>query len=196
MSTTFQLPEWLPVAEPPPSPPVDDHRIEALVNRFIAGKQETLFLAPDAFYRLSGATAVGDAPATVQRLKDLRAATLEQARDDGERSVLGPRLDLHIDDAKDGIDRHVAEQRRVHQRQILSERQALIRRAAELEHDNGDKIAGLAEANASAAIELARMDGQPEGPAIDEARSAVWRTAIDQRIASGKARRPSSCSIR
>jgi hypothetical protein len=184
MSTAFQLPEWFPVAEPPPSPPVDDHRVEALVNRFIAGKQEALFLAPDAFYRLSGGTAVDDALATVQRLKDLRAATLEQARDDGERSVLGPRLDLHIDDAKDGIDRHVAEQRRGHQRQILSERQALIRRAAELEHDNDDKIAGLAEANASVARETARMDGEPDGPAAQAARSAVWLAAIRGRIAN------------
>ncbi|MBN9086277.1 MAG: hypothetical protein J0J01_05175 [Reyranella sp.] len=69
---------------------------------------------------------------------------------------------------------------------VLSERQALILRAAELEHDNDDKIAGLAEANASAASELARIDGQPETPSIDGARSAVWRTAIDQRIAGGK----------
>src|SRR3954468_18153094 len=115
MSTAFQLPEWLPVAEPPPSPPVDDHRVEALVNRFIAGKQEALFTAPDAFYRLSGGDAVEGAPATVERLKDLKTSVLEQARDDGERAALGPRLDLHIDDANDGIDRHVAKQRRVHQ---------------------------------------------------------------------------------
>ena len=59
----------------------------------------------------------------------------------------------------DGIDRHVAEQRRVYQRQVVSQRQALIQRAAELEHDNDDKIMGLAEANATAAGEGARMDG-------------------------------------
>jgi hypothetical protein len=187
MSTAFQLPEWLPVAEPPPSPPVDDHRVEALVNRFIAGKQEALFTAPDAFYRRSGADALDGAPATVQRLKELKAATLEQARDDGERAALAPRLDLHIGDANDGIDRHVAEQRLLHQRQILSDRQALILRAAELEHDNDDKIAGLAEANGSAAQETARMDGRTERPAMDEARSAVWCTVIGQRIAAGKA---------
>jgi hypothetical protein len=186
MSTAFQFPEWFPTAEPsPPLPPVDDHRIEALVNRFIAGKQEALFTAPDAFYRLSGADAVDGAPAAMQRLKHLKATTLERARDDGERAALGPRLDLHMDDANDGIDRHVAEQRRMHQRQILSERQALIQRAAELEHDNDDKIAGLAEANASTALELARMNGQAEKPLAAAARSTIWRTAIDQRLASG-----------
>lgn len=186
MSTAFQFPEWFPSAEPPPPPPpVDDHRIEALVNRFIAGKQEALFTAPDAFYRLKGADAVEQAPAAVQRLKDLKGTTLERARGDSERAALGPRLDLHIDDANGGIDRHVAEQRRVHQRQILTERQALIRRAAELEHDNDDKIAGLAEANASTAVELARMTGEPESLSAQAARSTIWRTAIGHRIASG-----------
>jgi hypothetical protein len=187
MSTAFQFPEWFPSAEPPlPSPPVDNHRIEALVNRFIAGKQEALFTAPNAFYRLQGSDAVEHAPSAVQRLKDLRATTLEGARDDGERAALGPRLDLHIDDANDGIDRHVAEQRRVHKQQILSERQALIRRAAELEHDNDDKIAGLAEANASTALELAQMSGDAEGPVVHAARSTIWRTAIEHRLAGGK----------
>src|SRR3954471_3430873 len=108
MSTAFQLPEWLPVAEPPPSPPVDDHRVEGLVNRFIAGKQEALFTAPDAFYRLEGGDALDGQPALAQRLQDLRTSTLEQARDDSERAALGPRLNLHIDDAMDGAGRHVS----------------------------------------------------------------------------------------
>jgi hypothetical protein len=50
--TSFEIPEWL-VAQsvPPPLPPVDDHRVEDLVNGFIAGKQDALFDAPDAYYR-------------------------------------------------------------------------------------------------------------------------------------------------
>jgi hypothetical protein len=51
MSTPFEIPEWLFQAAPP-STPVDDHRVEALVNHFIARKQDALFTAPDAFYRL------------------------------------------------------------------------------------------------------------------------------------------------
>ncbi|HEY4169911.1 MAG TPA: hypothetical protein VGM96_24180 [Reyranella sp.] len=112
MSTAFQIPEWLFQAAPPPTP-VDDHRVEALVNHFIAGKQEALFTAPDAFYRLEGGDAIQGQPAINDRLQVMRAATLDLARDDSERAALGPRLDLHIDDAADGIDRHVAEQRRV-----------------------------------------------------------------------------------
>jgi hypothetical protein len=190
MSTAFQIPEWL-LQAPSPLPPVDDHRVEALVNRFIAGKQEALFTAPDAFYRLEGDDAVQGRPAIADRLQALRAATLDLARDDGERAALGPRLDLHVDDATDGIDRHVAEQRRVHQRQVVSERQALIQRAAELEHDNDHKIVALAEANASAARARARVDGiGPDSPedaaAVLGARSSILRTAINERIANGK----------
>jgi hypothetical protein len=190
MSTAFEIPEWL---LPPPTPPtpVDDHRVEALVNRFIAGKQEALFTAPDAFSRLQGADAVQDRPAIDDRLQALRAATLDLARDDGERAALEPRLDLHIDDAADGIDRHVAAQQSVYQRQVVSRRQALIQRAAELEHDDDGKIMGLAEANATAAGEGARMDGiAPDSPeaaaAALGARSNILRTAIDERIANGK----------
>src|SRR3954471_9377470 len=149
MSARFEFPEWLGEQAAPPLPPVDDHRVEGLVNRFIAGKQEALFVAPDAFYRQQGGDAIDGAPAIAERLQDLRTATLDQARDDGERAALGPRLDLHIDDAMDGIGRHVAAPQTVRQRQIISERQRLIQRAAALEHDNDDKIAGLAEAHAS-----------------------------------------------
>ena len=134
---------------PPPPLPVDDHRVESLVNNFIAGKQDALFDAPDAYYRQQGADALDGAPAIAERLQDLRSATLDLARDDGERAALAPRLDLHIDDAMDGIGRHVAAQRLVFQRNTLGTRQALIRRAAALEHDNDGKIAGLAEAHAA-----------------------------------------------
>lgn len=64
-------------------------------------------------------------------------------------------------------------------------------RAAELEPDNDDKIAGLAEAQASAARELARLDGvAPDSPEeidiLHGARSQILRTAIEQRIANAE----------
>ena len=90
----------------------------------------------------------------------MRDGTIDQADDDRLRAALGRRLDLHIADASDGIDRHAGAQRDILNRQIISERQDLIQRAAELEHTDDDKLAGLAEANASAAQELARLTGQ------------------------------------
>jgi hypothetical protein len=189
MSVPFEIPDWLMPTDPPQAPSdtadVDPHRIEDLVNRFIAGKQEALFTGPDAYYRTTGGDAVDGAPAILDRLSDLRTATLASAGDDGTRFVLGPRLDAHLDDAGDGIDRHVAAQRDALTRQIIGERENLIQRAAQLEHNNDDKLAGLAEAHASAAQELARMNGEPEAAAMDAARSAIWRTAIDQRLTNG-----------
>src|SRR5579883_171272 len=78
MSTSFEIPSWLlrESSPSPPPPPVDDHRVEDLVNNFIAGKQDALFNAPDAYYRTTGADAVDGAPAITQRLQDLRTATL------------------------------------------------------------------------------------------------------------------------
>jgi len=193
MSKTIEIPDWLLRESPPspPPPPVDDHRVEGLVNGFIAGKQVALFDAPDAYYRTEGADAVDGAPAITQRLQDLRNAALDQARDDGERAALAPRLDAHLDDAMDGIRRHVAAQQTVRQRGIIATRQALIQRAAQLEHDNDDKIAGLAEAHASAARELARLSGvepgsDDEADILNAARSQILRAAIEQRIANAK----------
>ena len=192
MAVPFEIPEWLvDQSAPPPPPPVDDHRVEGLVNGFIAGKQDALFDAPDAYYRTEGADALDGAPAIAQRLQDLRSATLTLARDDGERAALAPRLDAHIDDAMDGIGRHVAAQRLVFQRNTLGTRQALIQRAAALEHDNDGKIAGLAEAHASAAQELARLSGiapgsNDEADVLNAARSQILRTAIEQRIANAR----------
>ena len=98
----------------------------------------------------------------------------------------------------DGIDRHVEEQRLVFQRNTLGTRQALIRRAAELEHDNDDKITGLAEAHAGAARELARLDGvDPDSPEEADvgaaARSEILRSAIDSASPTpGRSRRSTS----
>jgi hypothetical protein len=84
--SSFRLPDWLPQAPPPPPrPPVDDRRIENLLNGCIAGRHDALLTAPDAFYRREGGAAIEAQPGIVRRLQELRTATLEQARDDDER---------------------------------------------------------------------------------------------------------------
>ena len=206
MSVPFEIPDWLiPTDDPPPdTSAVDPHRVEDLVNRFIAGKQDALFTGPDAHYRTTSGDAVRRLPYITNRLTDLKNEQLAgplpyypqssaglvpenliQPLTDGDRAALGERLDAHIADAMDGINRHITAQRDVFNRQTIAERQRLIQRAATLEHNNDDKLAGLAEAHASAAQELARMNGEPKAAAMDAARSAIWRTAIDQHLANG-----------
>ena len=90
----------------------------------------------------------------------------------------------------DGIGRHVAAQRTVHQRQIVATRQALIRRAAELEHDNDDKIAGLPRPMPAPPRSwpgsTASRPARPRRRSAQAARSQILRSAIDQRIANAR----------
>jgi len=183
----FSLPDWWADAPQPP-PPVDADRIEGLANRLIAASQDALHNAPDALFGKSGADAVEAAPVVAAQLSDLRDATLDLALDEHERQALTDRLERYHSVSLDDIDRHVAEQRNVLARHTIADRQALNLRAAGLEH-NEDVLPGLAGAHAQAAQALARLDGMPEEPAMQTARSAVWRSAIDQRLADGEGAR-------
>ncbi len=53
MSAPFEISDRLMPKDdaPPDISAVDPHCVEDLVNRFIAAKQDALFLAPDAYYR-------------------------------------------------------------------------------------------------------------------------------------------------
>lgn len=91
-------------------------------------------------------------------------------------------------DAGEGIRRHVAAQSLEWQRDTANARLALIRNTFELEPDDDDKLIDLGEAYASAAIELARINGDPDGgrASVTEARSSLWRRTIDRRLAAGQ----------
>ena len=194
MSADFSFPEgWASAPAPPPPPPapsspVDPHRIESLANRFIAASHGVLHGAPDAFFARAGAHALDGAPAVAARLSHLRDATLELARDEAERRALAGRLAPYHELALADVDRHVAAQQGVFARQAIAERQALTLQAAGLAH-NEDALPGLAEAHATAARALARLEGRPEAPAMQAARSTLWRHAIDQRLAAGQGER-------
>ena len=177
MAEFYFPPEWenVPPAE---LPEVDPDRIEGLQNGFLAATQAALHTNPDAFYRTTGQDAVEGVPALQEQLSQLREAALAQAQDDGERAALAPRLDANLIYVQGGIDRHVAAQKQVRNRQIIAERQALNQRAAELDHHDDESLVGFAEAHANAAQALARLTGADEEPAMLAARSAIWRSAI------------------
>ena len=135
-------PEWenLP---PPQLPDVDPDRIEGLHNGFLAATQDALHNAPDAFYRKTDQDAVDGLPALQEQLSQLRDAALDQANDDGERQALAPRLDANLTYLQDGIARHVAAQKQVRNHQIISQRQSLTQRAAELAHNDDQSLSAL-----------------------------------------------------
>jgi hypothetical protein len=174
--------------EPDERTVANETRVEQLVNDFIAGRQHTLHNADDAFFRQRGDGAIRAAPEVDRMLRQMREAALEQAANDDQRQLLARRLDAQMRDAGDVIGRHVAAQSLEWQRDTAAARQALIRNAFELEADDDDKLVGLAEAYATAARELARIDGAPDGGAatVAEARSSIWRGAIDRRLSIGQ----------
>jgi hypothetical protein len=182
----FSFPsEWGDLPSPP-SPNIDPDRIEGLQNGFLAATQDALHTAPDAFYLKRGQDAVEGAPALQERLFQMRDDALAQAKDDNERAALTPRLDANLTYIQAGIDRHVAAQKRLRNQRIAEGRQILNLRLATLEHDDDSILPSVAEANASVAQHLARLRSEPEEPAMLAARSAVWRNAIDQRLANGQ----------
>ena len=139
MAEFYFPPEWenLPL---PQLPDVDPDRIEGLHNGFLAATQDTLHTNPDAFYRKTGQDAVEGVPALQEQLSQLRDAVLGQAKDEGERAALAPRLDANLAYLQDGVDRHVAAQTQVRNHQIISERQTLTQRAAELAHNDDQSL--------------------------------------------------------
>jgi hypothetical protein len=81
MSARFVIPDWMVPADPAPQPDltdVDPYRVEHLVNRFIAAKQDALFIAPDAYYRHEGSDAVQLHPHITNRLTGLKDELLLQ----------------------------------------------------------------------------------------------------------------------
>jgi len=186
MSAEFVFPEWMmSTGEPTRPAPADSHRVAHMVNRFIAAKQDALYEAPDAFYRRKGADALANELAVVTRLTDLRDAALRQASDE-DRLALAAQLEAQLADATDGIGRHVKKERDQFAQDVTAERHRLIERAAALDPNDDEKLAGLAAANASVAQARAILSGEPAAPAIAAARSAVWKSAIDQRMATGQ----------
>jgi hypothetical protein len=154
--------------DPPPPPPIDpmvareekianDTRVESELNRFIAAKQDALFEAPDAYFRTQGRDAVDGASQAIQDLHDTKQNLLDGLANDYQRKRLGDALDAQMVLARDDISRHIAEQSRVWQRQVPSNRIDLLSKEAVLHRDDDDLVDALSEAASNAACDPERV---------------------------------------
>ncbi len=144
---------------------------EALQNAFLRARANAL---DDGLFRLKGAAAIAEAPAAEGRLGILRDALLEQAGSPDQRTILGPDLDTHLALARDEIARHVARATEAWDRDVRAERIRLLNDQARRDYADPEKLALYADAAASASA-------RP-----DEARSGLWRAAIDAALTAGQ----------
>ncbi len=182
---------------PPPDPRIareqaiaDNTRAESELNRFIATKQDALFVAPDAFYRTQGADAIRTAPFVLDSLSRLNEDALDGLANDAQRRKLGPALDAHLQLTRDDIARHVSEQSKVWQRQTALDRIALLTKEAAYRHNDDGLIDAIGTAAGSAARAHARVGDQPpdveaENAAAAKARSGILSAAIQARLGAG-----------
>ena len=155
-----------------PDPPFADAvGSEALQNDFLRGRNEVL---DDGLFGLQGGEAVAGAPAAERRLGELRDGLIARAGSDRQRAMLADDLDAHMDVARDAIARHVAAQTKTWDRNVRADRVGLLQDLARREYDDPGHLPLYAEAAAGAA-----------GERPDEARSGVWRSAIDGALDDG-----------
>jgi len=171
----------------------DQTRVEGEVNGFISAKQNALYTAPDAFYRLKGEAAINGAQAVTDNLIDLKKEALSRAANDDQRLALGRALDAQITDATNGISRHVAGQSLEWQKQTVDTRLALAGRNAALNPDDPDELNKSLVAAESAGQEKARLLGATPGSdtanlIVDQEKSKIYKSVIQTQVDAGKKR--------
>lgn len=93
----------------------NDTRVQDLSNQYVTQQQKLLFTDPSAFYRQKGEAAINAAEGTTKALGEAKAAILKQASNSYQRDRLMARIDAHMEDATNGMSRHVASQAAVWQ---------------------------------------------------------------------------------
>jgi len=168
---------------------MNETRVQELANGFISGQQFTLYTDKDAFYRKKGQDAINGAQGATDKLLELKKETIGLAANDYQRRRLATMLDAQVNEATNGISRHVAVQSQEWQKSVAEGRQALLRNQAALDHNDVDKVEGLAAAAEGTAREQAKQAGVPgtdaETAMVVKARSDILTTAITQRLQSG-----------
>ena len=174
---------------PPPDTTRDDDGVDRALNGFIADKQAILYDGDAAFHGKTGYDALEAAPAVDERLLDLRQEALDNAPNDYQRTVLGERLDAQLDEARDGIGRRLEQADTEAQLQTIDDRYGMLRAEAAYDHNDPDKIEGLATAAAQAAEHEARLSDHDDPESLaTERRNGVYRSAIEANLAKGQPR--------
>jgi hypothetical protein len=181
----FNFPEWRMVPEPPPPevPPeyaeADAVREQQLNDQYLAGQRQILNLGENAYYRQQG-----------EALQQLKDDTLAQAGNDRQREALSQRLDWHHGEAQRGISRHLAGQADAWRQTVADNQVKTAEEEAAVNHSDPAKVDLFAAGAYSTRL---HSTGQP--PNSDaaqaraaEARSSVYRRAIEVALAAGDTR--------
>jgi hypothetical protein len=150
--------------------PVDGTGVEALQNRFLRARADTL---DEGLFRLRAGEALAAAPGAARHLVAVRDHLLGRAVTPRQRQLLAPQLDTHLALAHDDLARHVAREKGAWERGVRAERLALLRDQARRDWGDAGKLALYGDAAASA------------GEDPDAARSGIWRAAIDAALTAG-----------
>jgi len=193
----FNFPEWRLGPEPPAAdlpPPeyaeADAVREQQLNDQYLAGQRQVLNLGEGAYYRQQGEAAIHAAPPALEALQQLKDDTLAEAGNDRQREALTKRLDWHHDEARRGVSRHLVGQADAWRQSVADNQVKTAEEEAAVNHDDLAKVDLFAAGAYSLRL---RSTGQPpESEAAQamagEARSAVYRRAIEAALAAGDTR--------
>jgi hypothetical protein len=192
----FNFPEWRIAPEPPiPEVPpeyaeADAVREQQLNDQYLAGQRRILNLGENAYYRQQGEAAIHAAPAAVEALRQLKDDTLAQAGNDRQREALTKRLDWHHGEAQRGVSRHLAGQADAWRQAVADDQVKTAEEEAAVNHNDPAKVDLFAAGAYNTRLRSA--DQPPESERAQamagEARSAVYRRAIEAALAAGDTR--------
>lgn len=170
----------------------NEARVQDLANGFMSGTQFTLYTDKDAFYRKRGQEAINGAQSATDRLIELKKDALGLAANEYQKQRLSKIIDAQLNDATNGISRHVAQQSVEWQKTVAQGRQQLLNNQAALDFPDAEKIDVLALAAESTAREQAKQAGvtgtDQETAMVTAARSNIYTTAISQRLQNDQKR--------
>jgi hypothetical protein len=193
----FNYPEWRVGPEPPAAdmpPPeyaeADAVREQQLNDQYLAGQRQILNLGENAYYRQQGEAAIHAAPPALEALQQLKDDTLAQAGNDHQREALTKRLDWHHGEAARGISRHLAGQADAWRQAVTDNQVKTAEEEAAVNHNDPAKVDLFAAGAYSTRL---RSAGQPPDSEVTQAsaaqaRSSVYRRAIEAALATGDTR--------